>query len=452
MKIIIAGDGKVGETLAKQLSLEDNDVTLIDPDSQALELTMQRYDVMGVQGNCATVNTLKQAGINDADLLIAATSKDEINLLCCMTGYAVNPNIHTIARIRNPEYAQQSNLMKNAFGLSLSVNPERRAAIEIGRLLRYPGFLKRETFAKGRVEIVELRIDENSRLKNVQLKNLNNIVRCKVLVCTVVRGGRAITPNGNFILLEGDRIFVTAPSDILSLLLKNLGIIPHKVKNVMIAGGSRISYYLANYLLSSGMSVQIIEQDYDRCVELADLLPKATIINADASDQETLDSEGIDTADAIVTLTGMDELNMIISLYADSCNVPQVITKLGRTENSRMLDNLPIGSVISPKNICADIIVQYVRAMNNTAGAAVSVHSIADGQSEAIEFVVDENTLHCGEMLKDIKTKDGTLVVCITHNGVTEIPNGNSSYQVGDTIIVVTNSDTVLYQINDIFD
>ena len=452
MKIIIAGDGKVGETLAKQLSLEDNDVTLIDPDAQALELTMQRYDVMGIQGNCATVNTLKQAGINDADLLIAATSKDEINLLCCMTGYAVNPNIHTIARIRNPEYAQQSNLMKNAFGLSLSVNPERRAAIEIGRLLRYPGFLKRETFAKGRVEIVELRIDENSRLKNVQLKNLNNIVRCKVLVCTVVRGGRAITPNGNFILLEGDRIFVTAPSDILSLLLKNLGIIPHKVKNVMIAGGSRISYYLANYLLSSGMSVQIIEQDYDRCVELADLLPKATIINADASDQETLDSEGIDTADAIVTLTGMDELNMIISLYADSCNVPQVITKLGRTENSRMLDNLPIGSVISPKNICADIIVQYVRAMNNTAGAAVSVHSIADGQSEAIEFVVDENTLHCGEMLKDIKTKDGTLVVCITHNGVIEIPNGNSSYQVGDTIIVVTNSDTVLYQINDIFD
>jgi len=452
MKIIIAGDGKVGETLARQLSLEENDVTLIDSDSQALESTIQRYDVMGLQGNCASMQTLKQAGVDDADLLIAATSKDEINLLCCMTAYAINSDIHTIARIRNPEYAEQSYLMKDCFGLSLSVNPEKQAAYEIGRLLRYPGFLKRETFAKGRVEIVELRIDENSRLKNVQLKNLNNIVRCKVLVCTVVRGGRAITPNGNFILLEGDRIFVTAPSETLSLLLKNLGIIPHKVKNVMIAGGSRISYYLANYLLSSGMSVQIIEQDYDRCVELADLLPKATIINADASDQETLDSEGIETCDALVSLTGMDELNMIISIYAHSCGVPQVITKLGRTESSKMLDNLPIGSVISPKNLCADTIVQYVRAMKNTNGAAISVHSIADGKTEAVEFTVDENTFHCGEKLKDIKTKDSVLIVCITRNGVTEIPNGNSSYKVGDTIVVVTSADTVLYQVNDIFD
>ena len=258
MKIIIAGDGKVGSTLTRELAAEGYDVTIIDANPKVLEATEERYDVLSIQGNCASMDVLDQAGVREADLLIVATSADEINLLCSLTAHCMNKDIHTIARIRNPEYTNQLVRMRDAFALSMTVNPELQAAVEIERLIKYPGFLKRDTFAKGRVEIVELRVIKESPLCDLCLNDLEQVVKCQVLVCTVLRRGEAVAPDGNFVLREGDRIFVTAPSENLTILLKNLGIITHKARRIMICGGGRISYYLAKRLEKSGIDVRIV--------------------------------------------------------------------------------------------------------------------------------------------------------------------------------------------------
>ena len=451
MNIIIAGDGKVGSTLTKLLSAEGHDLTLIDLDNKVLEATVEQYDAMAVCGNCASMAVLQQAGVKDADLLIAATNADEVNLLCCMTAHGMNSKIHTIARIRNPEYTDQIYEMRDTFALSLTVNPEKQAAVEIERLLKFPGFLKRDTFAKGRIEIVELRVDEKSKLCNVSLIDMNRIVGCQVLVCAVLRGGNAIAPGGNFILREGDRIFVTAPTANLTTLLKNLGIITRRVRRVILCGGDRISIYLARLLEKDGISVEIIEKDPKRCRELAELLPGACIVQGDCSSQPLLESEGLAQTDAIVTLTGLDEMNMIIALYAGGQGIPQVITKLGRSENIQLADNLALGSVICPRELCSSNIVRYVRAMQNQTGAAVSIHTIADGQAEAVEFLLEPGTRHCGKPLQEQKLKQNVLVVSITHGASTEIPNGDSVFYEGDTVVLVTSGGVVLHQFDDIF-
>ncbi|MCI9190637.1 MAG: Trk system potassium transporter TrkA [Lachnospiraceae bacterium] len=452
MKIIIAGNGKVGAALTRKLSAEGDELTLIDSNLKVLESSEELYDIMVVEGNCASMEVLKQAGVKDADLLIAMAGADEVNLLCCMTAHAMNANIHTIARVCNPQYMEQIFSMREMFGLSMAVNPERQAAVEIERLLKYPGFLKRDTFTKGRVEIVELRIDSRSKLCNVALNDMYGIVKCKILVCAVLREGKAIAPNGNFILREGDRIFVTAFTNTLTILLKNLGIITHKAKRAILCGGGRVSYYLAKQLENSGMGIQIIEQDAERCRQLAVQLPSACIIQGDASNQLLLEQEGISSCDAVVTLTGLDELNMIISLYGASCKVPQIITKLGHIENTDILGNLSLDSVISPKELCCNTIVQYVRAMKNQTGAALTVHTIADGQAEAMEFLVDGKVKHCGVPLKNLKLKKGVLVVCIAKGAKMEIPNGDSYFNIGDIVYIVTSKEKSIYQLNDMFE
>lgn len=451
MKIIIAGVGKMGTTLTRQLSAEGYDITLIDRNPKVLEESQEKYDVMVVQGNCASMEVLEQAGILETDILIAMAGEDEINLLSCMTAHGLNPKLHTIARVRNPEYTEQIYKMREMFALSMAVNPEKQAAVEIERLLKYPGFLRRDTFAKGRVEIVELRVDEASKLCNVALNDMNSIVKCKVLVCAVLREGKAVAPTGNFVLREGDRIFVTAPANNLTMLLQSIGIETHKVKRLMICGGGRVSFYIAKQLQKSGIGVQIIEQNPERCIQLASNLPNASIIEGDASSEFLLESEGISQCDALITATGLDEMNMIISLYGAECGVPQIITKLGRNNNGKIMNSLSIGSVISPKELCCNTIVRYVRAMKAQTGAAISVHSIADGQAEAMEFCVDDETLYCGEPLKKLQLKKNVLIVCITRRGVTEIPNGDSSFVKGDTVVIVTNGDEVIYHLNDIF-
>ena len=451
MKIIIAGSGKVGSTLALRLASEGYNLTLIDNDQQVLESVCEQCDVMGVQGNCASMPVLQQAGIADADLLIAVTNEDEVNLLCCTTAHGMNSKLHTIARIRNPEYTQQIHALRHVFALSLSVNPEFQAAREVERLLRFPGFLRRDTFAKGRTAIVELRVEADSKLCNVPLHQMNNIVKCKVLVCAVLRDGNAITPGGNFVLQEGDRIFVTAPTNDLSILLKNLGIVTRKVRKVLICGGGRVSHYLAEKLCQSGISVSLIERNYERCVQLASMLPEVSVIHGDATDQSLLESQGLADCDALVTMTGLDELNMIISLYGAGKGVPQVITKLSRSENRIISDELALGSVICPRELCCDDIVRYVRAMENQSGSANSVHTIADGQVEAVEFTVEQTTQHCGEPLKDIKLKSGVLLASITHGSITEIAGGYSTFDEGDTIVVVSSGKDKLRQLNDIF-
>ena len=451
MNIIIAGDGKVGSMLTRQLSSEGHNITVIDSDSNVLQSSIERYDVISVHGNCASMEVLQQAGVKDAELLIAATNADEVNLLCCTTAHALNQKLHTIARIRNPEYTEQIYRMRDVFGLSMVINPENQAAVEIDRLLKYPGFLRRDTFAKGRTEIVELRVDAASKLRDVKLMDLRSIVKCQVLVCAVIRDGSAIAPKGNFVLREGDRIFVTALSQNLTTLLKNLGILKRRVRNVTLCGGGRISYYLARRLKKSGISTRIIDSNHARCVELCELLPDAEIIHGDISEQDLLESEGLDQTDALVTLTGLDELNMIVSLYATSQGVPQVITKLGHTGNRSVIDSLSLGSVVCPRELVCSNIVRYVRAMENQTGAAISVHTIADGQVEAMEFLVDEHTRYCGKPLKEIRLKPNVLLVTIAHGADTEIPNGNSVFQEGDTVVVVTNGREGIRQLNDIF-
>lgn len=451
MNIVIAGSGRVGVMLAKLLSAEGHNLTVIDSNQTRLEETCERFDVMGVHGNCASMPVLQQAGIQDADLLIAAVNGDEINLLCCTTAHGMNPNLHTIARICNPEYTQQIHALRNVFALSLSVNPEFQAAREVERLLRFPGFLRRDTFAKGSAAIVELRVDADSKLRNLPLHQLNNIVKCRILVCAVLRDGNAITPGGNFVLQEDDRIFVTAPTSNLSILLKNLGIVTRKVRKVLICGGGQITHYLAEKLCKTGIDVSIIEQNYDHCIQLASALPEVNVVHGDATDQSLLENQGLADCDALVTMTGTDELNMVISLYATGKNVPQVITKLGRAENRSISTEMALGSIICPRELCCDEIVRYARAVENHSGSAISIHSIADGQVEAVEFRVDAQTLNQNTPLKHIRLREGVLLVSITHGSVTQIPDGNSAFQEGDTIVVVTSRRGSLRQINDIF-
>ena len=451
MDIIIAGGGKVGNTLARHLAAEGHSLTMIDLKNGVLEQAVENYDAMGVFGNCASKEVLLQAGVKEAELLIAATNADEVNLLCCMTAHGLNRNLHTIARIRNPEYAEQVMTMKDIFPLSMTFNPEKQAAIEIERLLKFPGFLRRDTFAKGRTEIVELRIDAKSKLCNVSLMEMGSIIKSKVLVCAVLRSGTAVAPSGNFVLKEGDRIFVTAPTANLTVLLKNLGIITRKVRNVMLCGGGRVSFYLASLLEKDNISVQLLEKNHSRCVELAELLPETSIIHADCSSQSALENQGIADCDALVTLTGMDETNMVVSLYGGSRGVPQIITKLSRGENSSIADSMNLGSLICPRELCSNNIVRYVRAMQNQSGAAITVHSIADGQAEAVEFLVDGTTKNCNIPLKQMKLKPNVLVASITHGTKTQVPNGDSVFTEGDTVIVVTSGRGVLHQLNDIF-
>lgn len=450
MDIIIAGGGKTGLTLAGQMIAEGHNITLIDIDSHILESAVERYDAMAVCGNCASKEVLVQAGVKEAELVIAMTDADEVNLLCCMTAHGINKNVHTIARIRNPQYAEQVMTMPEVFPLSLTVNPEKRAAMEIERLLKFPGFLRRDTFAKGRVEIVELRIDADSKLKDVSLIEMAGIVKCRVLVCAVLRDGAAVAPSGNFVLREGDRIFVTAPTSDLAELLKNLGIITRRVRKVLVAGGGRVSYYLAKLLEDDRMDVMLLDKDYDRCVELATLLPDTTVVCGDCSNLGVLDDQGLEEVDAFASLTGMDETNIIASIYAGTKNVPQVVTKVSRGQNN-ISAALSLGSVVCPKELCSNDIVRYVRAMQNQHGAAISVHTIADGQVEAVEFEVDEKTKNRDTALKQIKLKPNVLVASITHGAKTQIPNGDSQFSTGDTVVVVTSGRGVLKSINDIF-
>ena len=451
MNIIIAGDGRVGSTLARELSAEGYDLTLIDSDPHILESSVSRYDVMTVAGNCASMPTLRQAGVMDADLLIAVTSADEVNLLCCTTAHALNPKLHTIARIRNPEYIHQIYDMQDTFGLSMGINPEKQAAREMERLLKFPGFLRREVFAKGRTEIVELKVDAESKLRDARLMDLGSIVKCRILVCAVLREGTSMVPSGNFVLREGDRVFVTAPTENLAILLKNLGILTRRVRRVMFCGGDRVSYYLAELLKNSGIQVRIIEADEARCRELFAMLPDAEIIHADVSDPEVLEDAGLGNCDAMVTLTEMDQLNMILSLHAIARGIPQVITKMSQVDNRTLIDSLNLGSVICPKELCCNDILRYVRAMQNQTGAAPSVHAAADGQVEALEFPVDANTKFCGVPLKKLKLKPNVLIASISRGAHTEIPNGESMFAQGDTLVVVTSGRGVLKQINDIF-
>ena len=452
MKILICGYGDIGETLARELGEAGYDLTILDSDPQVLESGINRYDVMAVQGNCASMESLQRAGVKKSKLLIACTGSDELNLLCCMTARTLNPRIHTIARIRDPEYLEQAYAMRDAFGISLTFNPEQDAAAELERLIKYPGFLTREAFMGGRAELAELRVEEGSPLCNVSLSNLDSILRTRVLVCVVLRDGETIIPDGKFILREDDRIFVTASPDDLAIMLKSLGIVTHKARRLMIIGGGAMSYYLAKRLKNSrSIDITIFERNVERCLELSELLPRAAVVHGDDGNLTFLEKEGLAEADALLSLTDTDEQNVIVSLYAESLGVPQVVTRLGRLDNSAFIDQLSIGSVVSPGKLCCNTIVRYVRAMKNRDGAATAIHYIADGQAEAIEFFVDPDTFHCGEPLKKIRLKKNVRLACIARGNEIIIPAGDDYFQEGDNVVVVVNGESNVLELNDIF-
>ena len=451
MNIIIAGSGKAGSGILRQLLTGENNLTVIDKDAELLERISGRYDIMTVCGNCLLTDVLQNAGVEQANLLIAFTASDEVNLLCCLLAKRLNPSLHTIPRIRNPEIMELCATMRKELGISMVVNPDRDAAREIYMQLQFPAFLKRETFAKGRVEIVQIRVKDDSKLKNAHIKLLPSIIGFKVLVCAVVRDGKAVIPNGDYVLREGDLVHVTAPNAVLSKLIRKLKLTTRQVKYLMIVGGDRISVYLAKSLSELGVNIKIIENDPQRAALLAELLPDATVTTGDGSSQDTLDREGCGTMDALITLTGLDEVNMVVSMYASSAGVPQVITKINRIESPALLDKLDIGSVISSTHISGELVAQYVRAMKRTSGSALTVHPIADGQVDAMEFAIDRDSEYINTPLKEVPTRENVLLSCIIRGGRTMIPDGDSTYQIGDTVVVVATSELSILQFNDIF-
>ncbi len=452
MKIIIAGAGKVGKTLTKELSADGYDITLIDRSADVLEVVGTKYDVITYQGNAATAETLEEADIQNTDVFIAATSADELNVLACMTARALNPNVHVIARVRTPEYVSGLLKLSNHFGLSLIINPERETAIEIAGLLKLPEFMKVEHFSKSRAEIAELKILENSRIKNLKLSDFHKKVQAHVLISAVLRDGKIILPDGDTVLQVNDRLYITGTNQELHTLLNNIGVIKKPVKHVAIAGGSRIAYYLAQYLEESNIKSTIIEIDEENCTKLAGLLPNATIIHADASDHSVLDSEDVSDYDAFVGLTGMDEVNMVCALFANQRKISTVVTKLGRGRIADLTDKLELGSTVCPKEIVSMHIIRYVRAIQAKEGAALTIHRIADGRVDASEFVVDETTKNVGIPLKELRIKKDILINSIARGDLFEIPNGDSTLEKGDIIVILTDGTTTVHQINDIFE
>ena len=439
MKIVIVGDGKVGFALTQQLAREDHDIVVIDSNKMVLKESQQMVDIQVVHGNGASPVVQSAASVGESDLMIAATSADEINLLCCIVAKKLGCS-HTIARVRNPEYYGQFFLLKDELGLNLMINPERATASEIFRLLQFPSFLKRDAFAKGRVEIVEVVLRPESHIVGKLLSELYHTVKVKVLVCAVERGNDVVIPDGSFRLQAGDKLYVTASSGDLARLIRSLHLNQKKIKNVMIIGGSRLAYYLAKELISIKVRVKIIERDKARCEYLCEMLPEAVIIHADGTDKEVLQEEGLEKTDALVTLTGMDEENIIVGLYAKAMKVAKVIVKINKLSFTEILDKMDIDSFISPKAIAANNIVRYVRAMQNSVGSSnvETLHHLINEQVEAVEFKVREKSGVVGVPLKNLKTKENILVATIIRDGKIIIPGGNDTIEIGDNVIIVT--------------
>ena len=439
MKIIVVGCGKVGAALTAQLSREGHDIAVIDVNAGVLTDISNNYDVMGLIGNGASHAVQVEAGIETADLLVAATDSDELNLLCCLIAKKAG-GCSTVARVRNPVYNEEINFIKEELGLSLTVNPEYAAATEAARVLRFPSAVQIETFAKGKVEIVKVRIPEGSVLNGCPMAQIHKRTGAEVLVCTVERGSHVAIPHGDFVLQTGDVISVVASKENTRDFVARIGLKSRRVRDCMIIGGGTIAFYLAQQLLETGIRVKIIEQDRDRCEELAEILPRATIINADAANQDILMEEGVRECESFVTLTGMDEENLFLSMFAQNCSNAKVITKVDRQDFDEIIKRLDLGTLLHPKNITADIILRYVRALQNSIGSNVeSLYKIIDNKVEAVEFLIQKDSPVVGIPLSELKIKPDVLVACISRGGRIMIPNGNSSIHVGDSVIVVTS-------------
>ncbi len=441
MNIVIIGDGKVGHKLAKQLSDEKYNVALIDQSERKMRDAVNELDVSCVVGDGANAQVQKEADVPGADLVIACASTDELNMLCCLLAKRLGAK-QTIARVRNPVYFQQMHLFKEDLKLSMAVNPELVLAGEISRVLIFPSAAKIETFAKGRVELVEVTIGEQSPMDGISLMELYRKYQIKMLICAVQRGSDVYIPDGSFVTRRGDKINIAASHKEIEKFFKFVGAKRNKVRTVLICGGGRVAYYLSRQLLTLGMQVKIIEQSKERCMELCELLPKATIIHGNATDHELLEEEGIGNADAFVSLTGIDEENIIMSMYAKTKNVSKIITKVNEDALQHLVDELGIESTVSAKNVTTNVIMSYVRAMKNSMGSAnvETVYQLINGRIEALEFLIREATNYTGIPLKDLTIKENHLVACIVRKRQIIIPGGNDTLEVGDSVLVVSMS------------
>ena len=438
MKIIIVGCGKVGTTLAEQLNRENHDITLIDCDSEALQSISDSTDVMSVTGNGAVYQVQMEAGIKEADLLIATTNSDELNMLCCLIAKKAG-NCHTIARIRNPEYSAEINYIREELNLSLAINPELAAAREIARLLRFPNAIKIELFAKGRIELLKFLIPKDSILDRMKVMDVVSRLKSNVLICAVERGDDVVIPDGNFEMKGGDKISFIAPHAECADFFRKAGIENNTVNSAMFVGGGKLTVYLAKALADTKIKIKIIEQDEERCRILSELLPHAMIIHGDGSDQKLLLEEGIRQTEAFASLTGFDEENILLSLYAASQSRAKLITKVNKIAFEKVINALNLGSVIYPKMLTADIILQYVRAMQNSMGSNIeTLYKIVADKAEALEFRVRGDSPVLGIPLEKLRTRNNLLVACINRNGRIIMPRGKDTLEAGDTVIIVT--------------
>lgn len=439
LKIIIVGCGKVGITLVEQLSHEGHDVTIIDSNAKKVNGVSSLYDVMGICGNGASYTTQLEAGINDADLFIAVTASDELNLLCCTIAKQVG-DCAAIARVRTPDYSHEVNYLREKLGLAMIINPELEAALDTARILYLPSALDVNTFAHGQADLVKFQIPEDSILHNRSLKDLANDIDSNVLVCGVERDKDVFIPSGDFVLQSNDVISFIAPRLRVAPFLKAIGYKTSRVKDTMIIGGGKGAYYLGRVLLSMGISVKIIEVNKERCDELSILLPNAIIINGDGIDQELLKEEGIEYVESFVPLTGIDEVNILLTLHAKNVSKAKVITKINRITFKDVVNNLSLGSVVYPNNITSEAILAYVRARQNSidSNSVETLYHMFDNKVEAIEFLVAENSPVVDIPLKDLNIKKNLLVAFINHNGNIIIPTGQDEIHAGDTVMVVT--------------
>lgn len=438
MEIIIVGCGKVGSSLAEQLAAENHDLTLIDTNPDVLNELSNTLDVRTVLGHGASHSVLIEAGIETADLLIAMTASDELNLLCCLVGRKAG-RCKTIARVRNPIYGRELEVFKEELGLALIVNPELATATEIARILRFPSAIKIDTFAKGRVEILEFEVKKTSKLVNLRLSDLRAKFNCDVLICGIQRSGDVITPIGSTLLYEHDIVSMVAKPKEAAEFFKKADILTNPVKDTMIVGGGKIAYYLAAQLINMGIRVKIIEQKKERCEHLSEMLPEAMIIHADGTNETVLMSEGLKEAQSFVSLTNLDEENIMLSLYVKSQSEAKVITKINRQNFDVIIDKLELGSIVYPKFITSDRILQYVRAMQNSMGSNVeTLYKIIGNKVEALEFRVSETSPVIGIPLSELNIRQNVLVTCINRKGKIIIPKGSDVICAGDTVIVTT--------------
>ena len=450
MKIVIIGDGKVGHKLAIQLSEENYDITLIDQNEGKLKDALNKMDIFCITGNGADAEIMKQADVPHADLVIACASADEMNMLSCLLARRLGAK-HTIARVRNPIYYRQIGMLKEDLHLSMAVNPELAASNEIVRVLLFPEASKVETFMKGRVELVEYAVGGDQPLTDISLAEVYRKFQIKILVCAVKRGKEVYIPDGNFVVREGDRLHIAAAHQDLRTFFKSLGRKNAKVKKVIICGGGHVCFYLASQLLQVGMKVKIIERNEQRCEELCELLPKATIINGNAADQDLLMEERITDTDAFVALTGMDEENIIMSFFAKTLGVPKIIAKVNDDTRAQMVEGLGIDSIISAKSATADEIMGYVRARNNSYSSAnvETMYRLVQGKVEALEFIIKKECEYTNVPLKDLPIKKNNLIACIGRRRKVIVPNGDDHLEVGDSAMVVTK-DRIVSNFSDI--